>query len=383
MTVDAIHAKSLLLTRKRTDSWFVARYHMNIYRGCVHDCAYCDGRAESYRVSGEFGRDVKVKVNAAELLARELDPAGRRRPKTPDSYVLVGGGVGDCYEAVERKLLLTRRVLEVLAARAFPAHVLTKSSLVERDFDLLEKINERRGAIVSVSFSTADDALAAVFERGASPPSERLATLKRAKERGLGTGIYLMPVLPHLSDDAASLAGMLEGARDAQVDFVLFGGLTLKAGRQLDHFLRVLERYDAALVPRYRELYAHAGRYGNPVGDDGRYRLTQRRFAALSRRAGIARRIPPRLFAHILPDNERVAVVLENMDYLCRLEGRPERFAKAARAIAELGEPIGRQREKLAQMPCIGRHLAPLVTEIVESGSCRLHDRLLGGGGNE
>jgi DNA repair photolyase len=377
MAVDAIHAKSLLLTRKRSDSWFVARYHMNIYRGCVHDCAYCDGRAESYRVSGEFGRDVKVKVNAPELLARELDPAGRRKPKTPDSYVLVGGGVGDSYEAIERKQGLTRRVLEVLAARAFPAHVLTKSSLVERDFDLLEKIHARRGAIVSMSFSTADDALAAVFERGASPPSARLATLKRAKALGFGAGIYLMPVLPGISDDVASLAAMLSGARDAGVDFMLFGGLTLKPGRQLEHFLGVLREHDPALVSQYRRIYGRAGRYGNPVGDGEAYRLVHRRFAVLSKRAGIARRIPTRLFRQILPDNERVAVVLENLDYLCRLEGRPERFNRVAQAVASFSEPLGNLRADLASHPAIGRSMSGLIAEILDTGSSRLHDLLL------
>ena len=92
MGVNEIRAKSILRKHRKIDSWFVSRYGMNLYRGCQHDCAYCDGRSEKYYVEGEFGTDVSVKTNAAEILRRELDPSRKRKP-LKKGFVFIGGGV--------------------------------------------------------------------------------------------------------------------------------------------------------------------------------------------------------------------------------------------------------------------------------------------------
>ena len=94
VTIKEIEAKSILRKYKKIESWFLTCYGMNLYRGCQHNCVYCDGRSEKYQVDGEFGEDVVVKINAIEVLRRELDP---RRKRTPfkRGYVGVGGGVGD------------------------------------------------------------------------------------------------------------------------------------------------------------------------------------------------------------------------------------------------------------------------------------------------
>ena len=75
MKIREVEAKSILRKHKRVDSWFLSCYGMNLYRGCTHNCAYCNGRAEKYYVDGEFGKEVTVKTNAIELLRRELDPS--------------------------------------------------------------------------------------------------------------------------------------------------------------------------------------------------------------------------------------------------------------------------------------------------------------------
>ena len=170
-----IEAKSLLRRQKRIDSWFVAPYGMNLYRGCVHGCTYCDGRAERYYVDGEFGRDVTVKVNALELLRRELDPTRRRKPLAR-GYVFLGGGVGDSYQPAEETYGLARGALEILRESGRPVHVLTKSTLVLRDAELIRRIHAETAAIVSVSLSTIDETVAAVFEPGVPTPQERLQT---------------------------------------------------------------------------------------------------------------------------------------------------------------------------------------------------------------
>ncbi len=86
---------------------------MNLYRGCAHNCVYCDGRSERYQVDGVFGENVVVKTNAVEILRRELKPIGRRVKLKP-GYIMVGGGVGDGYQPVEEKYQLTRKTLQLL-----------------------------------------------------------------------------------------------------------------------------------------------------------------------------------------------------------------------------------------------------------------------------
>jgi len=125
LTINEIEAKSILRKQKKIDSWFLSRYGMNLYRGCTHNCVYCDGRAEGYYVEGEFGSDVAVKINALEVLRRELDPRRKRTPYKP-GYVMVGGGVGDSYQPVEEKYELTRKTLLLLSEKKLPFQILTK-----------------------------------------------------------------------------------------------------------------------------------------------------------------------------------------------------------------------------------------------------------------
>ena len=119
MNIREINAKSILRKHKKIDSWFLSRYGMNLYRGCTHSCVYCDGRSEKYNVEGEFGSEVEVKINAIDVLKRELDP---KRKKVPikKGYVMVGGGVGDSYQEIEKKYELTRKTLILLYEKDFP-----------------------------------------------------------------------------------------------------------------------------------------------------------------------------------------------------------------------------------------------------------------------
>ncbi|MBU1035966.1 hypothetical protein KJ898_00355 [bacterium] len=142
MTIREIEAKSILRKYKKIDSWFISRYGMNLYRGCTHNCIYCDGRAEGYYVDGEFGEDVTIKVNAVEILRRELDPKRKRAP-FKRSFIMIGGGVGDSYQPIEEKYQLSRRALELVDEYNFPVHVLTKSTLIKKDIDILKKLTKK------------------------------------------------------------------------------------------------------------------------------------------------------------------------------------------------------------------------------------------------
>ena len=155
-----IDAKTVTRTTGVTDPWFLGRFGMNLYRGCEHACRYCDGRAERYRVEGDFARDIQVKRNAVAVLERELS-----RIREP-GFVFVGGGVSDAYQPAEEVYGLARGALEVSLARGLPVHVLTKSTLVARDLDLLQAVRDEAGvAILSMSIQTVDDDLRARARR--------------------------------------------------------------------------------------------------------------------------------------------------------------------------------------------------------------------------
>lgn len=190
MITKEIQAKSILRKYKRIDSWFIARYGMNLYRGCTHNCVYCDGRTEGYYVSGEFGQEVKVKINAPELLAKELNSERRRIP-LKRGFILPGGGVGDSYQPIESKYFLTGKALEIINRFDFAVHMLTKSTLVERDVEILKEINQKRKTIISFSFSSTDNKINKIFEPNVSLPIERLNTISKFKKEGITCGMFL------------------------------------------------------------------------------------------------------------------------------------------------------------------------------------------------
>jgi DNA repair photolyase len=373
VAVREIEAKSILRKHKRIDSWFISRYGMNFYRGCTHNCVYCDGRAEGYYVDGEFGRDVAVKVNAIEVLSRELDPRRKRIP-LKRSFIMVGGGVGDSYQPVERKYQLTRRALQVIYDYNFPVHMLTKSMLIKRDIDILKRINEQSRAIVSFSFSSVDDEINAIFEPGVPSPGERLEALAFCKSEGIACGMFLLPVIPLITDTPALMEDAIRKASEAGVDFVIFGGMTLKEGRQRDHFLNVTSRYHPGLAAEYQKIYT-----GNRWGEAAReyYSSLNKMFNSIVSKYRIPKRIPPALYKDILGENDLVVVVLEHIDYLLKLEGKKSPFGYVACSISQLREPLSDIRGGLQKIKGIGKTAEEIILEILETGSSSYYGQLL------
>jgi DNA repair photolyase len=255
-----IHAKSILRKRKKIDSWFISHYGMNLYQGCVHNCAYCDGRAETYNVQGEFGQDIAVKIIAIEILEKELNPARKRVP-LKKGLIMVVGGVDDGYQTVEKEYQLTRKTLELLKKCRYPIHILTKSVLVERDIDLLSQINEQNRAIVSFSFSCIDKNFSVFMEPGVPSPHKRLETISRLKEKGIACGMFLIQVIPFLTDTTAQMNKAIEKGIEYGIDFVIFGGMTMKPGRQQDFFLKRLFQFKPELIQKYSKIY-HGDKWG-------------------------------------------------------------------------------------------------------------------------
>jgi DNA repair photolyase len=374
MKIKEIHAKSILRKHKKIDSWFVSQYGMNLYRGCTHNCVYCDGRAEGYYVDGNFGEDVTVKTNAIELLRRALDPKGKRKP-FKRGYIMLGGGVGDSYQPVEEKYELSRQALHIIHDNGFPVHILTKSTLVERDIDIIKKINEQSRAIVSFSMSSLQDRISAVFEPGVPEPSKRFEILAFFKKEGIPCGLFLLPVVPFITDTAMMVDTAISRAKNIGIDFVIFGGMTLKQGRQQEYFLKVLQEHYPELLPEYDTTYK-GDKYGAAVPEY--YNTISRVFDAVASKHKIAKRMPAVLFNDILDENDLVIVILEQLDYLLRLKGAKSPYGYAAYSISKLNSPIS-SLQNFRHIKGVGQTTEKVIREILRTGTCSQYEGLLRG----
>ncbi len=370
--IKEVEAKSILRKQKKIESWFLTSYGMNLYRGCKHNCVYCDGRAEKYQVDGEFGEDVVVKINAINLLQRELDPKRKRTP-FKKGYVGVGGGVGDSYQPAEKKYELTRKTLQLLYEKNFPVHVLTKSTLVKRDIDILKQINKKTRAIVSFSFSSADDEISTIFEPGVPPPSERLKTIKMFKEEGISCGMYLMPVIPFITDTREKIEETVRKACEAGIDFIIFSGMTLKEGRQKDYYFDVLKNHYPELIVDYHNIYM-GDKWGGATGSY--YDSVNLMFNTIATAYKMPMRIPLPLFKDILSENDLVVVLLEHIDYLLKMKGRKSPFGYAAYSISQIKTPLSDLENDLRKIRGVGNVTERIILEILKTGTSSYYEKL-------
>jgi DNA repair photolyase len=277
--IRAIQAKTLLARVKGTDDWFGLYYNMNLYRGCQHQCIYCDSRSECYQIE-DFNHDVLVKANAVELLCREL--AGKRVVGTIGT-----GSMNDPYMPLEKEIRLTRRALEVISEFGFPVHTITKSDLVLRDLDLFAAIQQKTYAAVTFTVTTADDDLGRKLEPGAPVSSRRLAALRTLSLRGVLTGITLMPVLPFIEDTEANIRQIVTLAADNGAKYILPAfGMTLR-DRQRTYYYAKLDQYFPSLRPRYERAFGE--RYSAQACNARRLGQV---FGELCEKFGIAMRMP-------------------------------------------------------------------------------------------
>jgi len=240
--VREIQAKTLLSHIKQPDTFFGLKYNMNLYRGCEHRCIYCDSRSECYQIE-DFDGEVLVKVNAIELLRKELASKRVRG-------VIGLGSMNDPYMPLEAEIDLAGRALEVIAEFGFPVHIITKSDLVLKDLETLKRIS-RVYASVSFTITTADDDLAAKVEPLAPRPSARLAAMRVLADNGIQTGVTMMPILPFIEDTEENLTAIVEQAVAAGATYILpWMGMSMR-DRQRDYYYRQLDR----LFPGLREKY--------------------------------------------------------------------------------------------------------------------------------
>jgi len=249
-----------LLNRSDSKRMNWMTWTINPYRGCEFGCRYCYARythefihpVESDTSDNPaldlFEREIYIKQNAAWLLRQEL------RQVRPDEYIGLGTAT-DPYQPIERRACVTRSILEVFAEQqGFRLGIVTKSTFVERDIDLLQRISARNRLTVCLTITTPDARLARILEPRAPRPDLRFRTVTRLREAGLRVGILCSPLMPGITDTARALDAMARRASKSGACFFASQPLFLKpCSRPV--FLRFIREHFPELEPSYARRY--------------------------------------------------------------------------------------------------------------------------------
>ncbi len=280
-----IQASSALhkLKRKIPYSW-----DLNIYRGCSHGCRYCyalyshqyvgsgskrncEPAAEKARKPGKetpvqssteaaasaapgggFFSDIYVKTNIPDLLEKELSAGSWKRE------VINIGGVTDSYQPAEELYRLMPEILKLLIKYKTPAIISTKSDLILRDYDLIDRLSRITYINVASTITTMDENLRTVIEPGSDPSAKRFAALKEFRKTNASIGLHVMPILPFLTDGEDNFDRLFSAAAGSAVHYVLPGVLYLR-GKTRPYYFKFLEKHYPELAGQYSALYKKGG----------------------------------------------------------------------------------------------------------------------------
>jgi DNA repair photolyase len=279
-TFHEVVAKSVL-NRVPESSPMPFRWTVNPYRGCTHACRYCFARSTheylDLTAGADFDQQIVVKVNAPEVLRRELARPGWQR-----ELVALGTNT-DPYQRAEGRYRLMPGIITALADSGTPFSLLTKGTLLGRDLDLLASASRQVPVQVSVSLALLDAELAQRVEPGTPTPVARLRLIEKLSSAGAQVTVMAMPLLPWLTDSDRHLEELMRTLAGAGARAVLAGALHLRPGAR-QWYLDWIAADHPDLLPGYRELYAH-GAYA-----PSSYRKAlARRAAAAARRHGLER----------------------------------------------------------------------------------------------
>lgn len=234
-----------------------AKNGMNIYRGCLHGCIYCDSRSLCYQMNHKF-EDIEVKANAVGLLENTLR---RKRNKC-----MIGtGAMSDPYMPIEEKLGNMRKCLKVIERYGFGVTMITKSTKVLRDLDLLKKINEKSKCVVQMTLTTYDEDLCRIVEPNVETTYERFRALEILRDNGIPTVVWLCPILPFINDTEENIRGILDYCVRAKVKGIInFDmGVTLRDGNR-EYFYKKLDEHFPGLKEKYIRMYGNSYQLSSP-----------------------------------------------------------------------------------------------------------------------
>ena len=228
-------------------------YTINAYRGCSHACTYCFARpTHAYLGLGtgeDFERKIVVKVNAVERLRAEL-----RSPRWKGDPIAMGTNT-DPYQKAEGKYHLTQGIVTVLAEAGNSFSILTKSTLVLRDLELLADAATRTYVRLAISIGSLDRDVWQLTEPGAPPPDKRLDAVRRLSEAGVRCGVLIAPVLPGMSDSDDQLRAVAQACLEAGAVSVTPVALHLRPGVR-EHYLAWLARTRPELMDLYSQRFS-------------------------------------------------------------------------------------------------------------------------------
>src|SRR5919112_1040812 len=225
---------------------------INPYQGCSHRCAYCYA---TYEWSPEFYDKIYAKSNAPEVLEKEL-ALWKSETVTP---VMISSAT-DAYQPAELRFQLTRRCVQVLQKYNVPYYIITKSAMIERDFELHRQY--RHNCFVVWSVTTCDEKTRRIVEPGTPPASRIFKVIKRFTEAGLCCGVNIDPIIPLVTDSEKDLDGVVRACRESGVRHVFGAPLRLRTDiwQRMKLVLRLLEVPDG--IKRYQEIYG----FEEPLG---------------------------------------------------------------------------------------------------------------------
>jgi DNA repair photolyase len=283
--------KKIITTNDSPDISFTQS--INPYKGCEHGCIYCFARPTHAYLGLSPGIDFETKItfkpDAAKLLKLEL-----RKPSYRCDVMALGTNT-DPYQPVEKKLRITRGILEVLAEYKNPVGIVTKSQLVLRDLDILSKMAKENLAQVFLSITTLDSKLAHEMEPRAASPEKRLETIRKLTESGVPTGVLASPMIPGLND--SELEKILEAAKEAGATAA--GTILLRLPWELKEMFEdwLEEKYPLKakkvmhLIRETRGGGLYQNEWGTRMHGTGEYaKILTARFDAAVRRLGFNRR---------------------------------------------------------------------------------------------
>jgi DNA repair photolyase len=357
-------ARKIVNVRKHVDGWFWDKYSAHPYIGCRSGCLFCYERG-SYYLKKEhlrnFDTQIRVKINAVELLHKELASL------EPDVI-----SCGDWQEPAESCYGLSRDMLKVVQEYGFPVFIVERSPTLTRDLDLLVAINKGSWVGVAISISSTEAVLKRAFEPHSPGVRRRLAAMERLALEGILVGTALMPVLPYVGDSDSHLEDVISATRNRGGKFVLAGGLTM-SGLQAELSMKAVKSINNSMEEKWYALYkwgkrgnreyslprSYSARIGRKVRDlCAKYGLDDR----------LSRYIPP----GNLGINKRIAERLHRKAYDLELEEaqmfRIWAYRRAAWTVDELPESIAtiysqKSKKGLVKLPNIGTRIASQIAE--------------------
>ncbi len=237
MKIREVKCKSILNKSGLSD------YCLNCYVGCEHGCKYCYARfMKKYTNHAEpWGSFVDIKINAAEVLAKEV-----KKKQKGEVFI---SSVCDGWQPQEEKYKLSRQCLGILLKNGFSVSILTKNSLIVRDFDLLKENPEK--VDLGVTLTTLDEDVRKLFEPYASIAQERIGVLEKASSLGIKSYVFLGPFLPYLSDKESDINRLFNSLSKINLAYIYADRLNSRSG-VWESICPVLERYAPSLIAKYK-----------------------------------------------------------------------------------------------------------------------------------